>query len=110
METIICYCKDNNDLIEFESLNRGYRSDIYVAYQNNYYNLNVYDTIRLIQDFDTEYGCYGYYSIDPNLILVKEVTLKNIKMTIEKLAKQKYFDKIKPMQNKDFNTSDYFKF
>jgi hypothetical protein len=101
------YCLDNSELTEFEASSRGYRSDIFVkTIASNIYQLHVYDIIRLQQDFETEIDSYGFFGIDPNIILVKEVLLSNIKLTIIKLFAQHFFDYLKPIEQKkiDINT------
>lgn len=96
------YCKDNSELAEFEASNRGYRGDIYVKINSNQlFQLHVYNVIRLKQDFETEFELNGYFSIDPNIILVTEVKILIIKFTVEKLCAQRYFEYLKPIQNNE---------
>ncbi|NOU15926.1 MAG: hypothetical protein HOO91_00005 [Bacteroidales bacterium] len=97
MEELIIYCLDDSELMEFNSINRGFRSDIYVEINDNVFQLIVYDIVRLCQDFESELNDQGFFAVDPNLIIVKEVAVDIIKQTIDKLHKQKYFDKIKPL-------------
>lgn len=93
------YCLDNSELTEFESSSRGYRSDIYVkTMTGNIYHLYVYDITRLKQDFETEIEVYGFFGIEPNIILVEKVILNDIKLTIKKLFAQKFFDHLKPIK------------
>jgi len=93
------YCLDNSELTEFESSSRGYRSDIFViTIAGDIYQLHVYDIIRLQQDFETEIESYGFFGIEPNIILVKEVLLSNIRLTIVKLFAQKFFEYLKPIE------------
>lgn len=93
------YCLDNSELTEFESSSRGYRSDIFVkTMTGDIYQLYVYDITRLKQDFETEIEVYGFFGIESNIILVKKVILSDIKLTIEKLFAQKFFDSLKPIE------------
>lgn len=85
-----------DDLSEFESHSKGFRSDIYVQISHDYFKLYIYDLIRLTQDFETEFTLNGFFDIEPNIVLVKEVKLIYIKSTIRHLYRAKYFDKIKP--------------
>lgn len=101
MEQIEVYFLDDSDLAEFEAIQKGYRSDVYVKIVNNYFNVKVYDLIRLQQDFDDEIKSDGYYLIEPNLILVTEVNREKIKFTVCELYKQKYFNNLKPLENID---------
>lgn len=103
MEEIEVYFSDDSDLAEFEATQKGYRVDVYVKVENSYYNVRVYDLIRLKQDFDDEVESEGYYLIEPNLILVKEVNRKEIKFTVYKLYKQRYFDNLKPLEYIDIS-------
>lgn len=93
------YCIDNSELADFEASSRGYRSDVYVkTTSNQLYQLHVYDLVRLQQDFETEIELHGYFGIEPNVILVKEVTFSNIKLTVEKLIGLRFFEYLKPIQ------------
>ena len=94
MDNIKVLCIDNSELAEFEAINRGYRDDIYVKVSDRYYHLNIYDIIRLQQDFESELEYYGVFSSDPNLVIVKEVNIEEIKKLVNHLYKQKYFEQI----------------
>ncbi|WP_059051195.1 hypothetical protein [Paenibacillus senegalimassiliensis] len=106
MENLKIIFIDNTDLAEFEASNKGYRNDIYVKISNKVYNLRAYDLVRLQQDFKSELEEYGYYSIEPNLVLVKEVSRECIYLTIEKLYEQKFFEDLKPID--DYRVIDFF--
>ena len=97
MNELEIYCLNISELDECESVSRGYRSDIFVKIKNDFFRLHVYDITRLKQDFDTEISIYGYFGIEPNIILVSKVNFKHITKTIVNLYKQKYFEEIKPL-------------
>ncbi len=97
MNKIEIFCVDNNEFKEIDSIDRGYRGDIYVRFKDEYFNLNFYDITRLKQDFETEIEHYGVFSPDPNIIIVNKVNKNEIKKSIENLVKQKYFYEIKPL-------------
>lgn len=103
MEDVSIYLLDNSELAEFESISKGYRQDVYVKINSNWYNINVYDIVRLQQDFESEIEECRYYSIESNLVLVSEVSRDNIIFTVQKLVKQKYFEELKPIYNIDSN-------
>lgn len=103
MEEVLIYLLDDSELAEFESISKGYRQDVYVKINSNWYNINVYDIVRLQQDFESEIEESRYYSIESNLVLVSEVSRDNIIFTIQKLVKQKYFEELKPICNIDSN-------
>ena len=98
MEKIEVYFLDDSESAEFEAIQKGYRLDVYIKVEQRYYNVRVYDLIRLKQDFDDEVESDGYYFIEPNLILVKEVNREEIKYTVYNLYKQRYFDYLKPLE------------
>ena len=93
------YFVEDNDLINFEAISKGYRNDVYVKVNDKFYKTAVYSIVRLGQDFASESKAYGYYSIEPNLILVNDVEKKEIVYTIEKLNTQRYFDYLKPLDS-----------
>lgn len=101
MKEINIYFLYDSELTEFEAIQKGYRVDVYVKVENQYFNLKVFDIVRLQQEFQSEVSKEGYYAIEPNLILVKEVNKKEIVYTIKSLYKQKYFEEIKPVENID---------
>ncbi|MBV7269073.1 hypothetical protein [Winogradskyella luteola] len=91
------YSLYDDELMDLESLHKGYRNDIIVKVGNLFYKLNVYDMVRLKQDFEAEISEYGYFQIESNLIIVEEVTKENIKKTVKELEKQNYFEELKPI-------------
>jgi len=101
MNELEIFCSDISELKEFDSVNRGYRSDIFVKIGSDSFRLHVYDIIRLKQDFDSEISIYGYFGIEPNIILVNKVSLVYITETIVNLHKQKYFEQIKPLSKEE---------
>lgn len=58
--------------------NKGYRLDVYVGIDSDLFKINVYDIVRLQQDFESEIQNYVYYAVDPNLVIVKEVNQSEI--------------------------------
>lgn len=101
MTEIEIYFSDDSEFAEFEATQKGYRLDVYIKVEEKYFNVRVYDFIRLKQDFNDEIQSDGYYLIEPNLILVKEVNQKEIKFTVCKLHKQRYFNNLKPLEHID---------
>lgn len=103
MKVIEVYFSDDSALAEFEAIQKGYRLDVYVKIEEGYFHVRVYDLKRLKQDFNDEVESDGYYLIEPNLILVKEVNRKEIKFTIGELYEQKYFNNLRPSVNMDIS-------
>lgn len=93
------YCLDSSEQMEFESESRGFRGDIYVEIEKNIFQLNVYDIVRLKQDFEEENEEYGYFAIENNVVIVKKVNKVEIKNLIGNLIKQKYFNKVQPVDD-----------
>lgn len=96
---IYCYNKSERD--EFEASSKGYRSDVFVKINDEYYNVTIYDTVRLVQDFETENEDYGFFAIDPNIVLVRDVSTPIIKYVLKKLYDSHYFEKIKPVRKSE---------
>ncbi|MDR0490698.1 MAG: hypothetical protein LBH28_05580 [Oscillospiraceae bacterium] len=95
MQSISIYLSDNSDLAEYEAINKGYRVDVFVKVGNGFFNLRIYTLTRLQQDFETEFEADGFYSVEPNLVLVNDTNRTEIINTINQLQKQKYFEHIK---------------
>jgi threonine synthase len=95
MDELNIYFSDDSELAEYEASSRGYRTDVYIRVNNNIFNVRVYAMIRLQQDFESEIDRYGFYAIEPNLVLVKDVSKEEIITTIKKLYEQKYFEELK---------------
>ncbi|MFC9711765.1 hypothetical protein ACFTRD_26840 [Paenibacillus sp. NPDC056933] len=97
---------EDTELAEYEAISKGYRNDVIVSVADTFYHVYVYNVVRLQQDFESELEDYGYYSIEPNLVLVKEVSRENIHLTVKALYEQKYFDSLKPIDKS--GVGDYF--
>lgn len=104
MDNFKVYCLDNSEVSHYEAEAKGYRGDIFVLIDQDYFNLYFYDPIRIVQDFESEYSHYGFFSIEPNLILVKNVNAEAIINTITMLIKATtFFEKIKPIETLSSN-------
>ena len=99
MNELNIYFTDDSELAEYEATSRGYRIDVFVKIDNNFYNVRVYTMIRLRQNFDSDMKTYGLCLSEPNMILVNDSNRNEIIETIKKIYKQKYFDEIKPVEN-----------
>lgn len=97
MDQIQIYVTDNSECLEFEAESRGCRFDVYVKFSDELFSIKIYDIVRLTQDFESEVASKGFYSVDPNVVLVPSVTNTHICTTVMSLAKQKYFSQIKPL-------------
>ncbi|MGO4733736.1 hypothetical protein [Paenibacillus sp. 2KB_22] len=106
MDEIKVYFLEDTELAEYEAISKGYRNDVIVTVSDIIYRVYVYDIVRLQQDFESELENYGYYSIEPNLVLVREVSKENIQLTIKALYEQKYFENLKPIDKSSIG--DFF--
>ena len=107
MESLSIFFSADTEVTEYEAINKGYRIDVYVKIDENVYNLSVYTLVRLQQDFETEWETYGFYSPDPNIVLVRETKKNEIINTVNILFRQKFFEKIKPLDS--INVSEMVK-
>ncbi|TCZ79375.1 hypothetical protein E0485_05805 [Paenibacillus albiflavus] len=109
MKSYSLYYFDDSEHSNWEAESKGYRNDVFVKFQDEVFRLHVYDHVRLIQDFEEEIKQYGYYQIEPNLILVQTVNEKEIIKTINNLIRTDYFQKIKPMEKEEIGTKNLIK-
>ncbi len=66
---------------------------------NRQYRVAFYDAVRLKQTLDdyAEQGQVHY--AEPNLVLLTEVSTANVRRAVAELARDGYFDQIKPTQS-----------
>lgn len=93
MDLEIIY-ENDTELAEFEAFNRGYREDVIVIINNKKYKVYIISMVRLQQDFEKELQDSGYYMAEPNMILVNDVTKKEIEYTIMEMYKCKFFERL----------------
>ena len=96
MNEISIYFFEDNELTEFMFQEKEYRTDVIVKIGNNYFNPDVITPHRLMIDFKCMIENVGFYECDPCLILVEDLSKKNIIETILKLNDAGYFLKLKP--------------
>lgn len=89
--------EDDTELAEYEALNKGYRGDIIVIIGEKKYKVYIVSMLRLQQDFETEQEESGYYLSEPNTIVVKETSKKEIEDIIMQMYKCKYFQRLDNM-------------
>ncbi|GGI17965.1 hypothetical protein [Gottfriedia solisilvae] len=97
MKKISIYFSDDSELAEYESVSKEYRNDIFVDVSGEVFNIRAYTILRLQQDFETEIEDEGYFSVEPNLVLVSDTSRQSICQIIRKLYEQKYFNELKPI-------------
>jgi len=107
MNNTYIFFGDTSKVAEFEAFNKGFRRDVFIQIDFKIFNPVFYDIIRIVEDFEQEYATYGYYDIEPNLILLKDVTTKSIIETSLKLIQQKFFDGLGFYTGNDFDKSNF---
>lgn len=91
MEKVKIIYGEDTEINEFEAYERGYRLDVEVEVDGKRYNVFIISIIRLQQDVESEILNYGFYVPEINMIIVNEVTKKEIEKTVEELYKRGYF-------------------
>lgn len=86
--------EEDTELAEYEALSKGYRADVAVVIGNKKYKVYIISMIRLQQDFEMEHQDSGYYMVEPNTLIVKEVTKKEIEYVVSEMYKCKYFERL----------------
>lgn len=89
------YVEDNTEITNLLYKTKGYRRDVYVKYNNKFYKMTVFSFTCLKQHLKNQYELLGTYRLEPNSIIVKNVSMKNIVPTILDEAKYHYFDRRK---------------
>lgn len=87
--------QNEGERFEFDSMNKGYREDVYVYLDNKKYKLSIYTITRLNQDFEMEIKEYGFFQMPVNLILVEDISKDIINNTIKELQKRDFFKGMK---------------
>jgi len=86
--------EDDTELAEYEAFMKGYRTDVTVVLGDKNYKVYIISMLRLQQDFEVEHKASGFYMAEPNTLIVKEVTKKEIEYVISELFNSKYFERI----------------
>jgi hypothetical protein len=82
---------------QFEARSKGYLSDVLVKQADgSTYSVVFYDCTRLAQDLEYEVSTGRMCVADLGMIVLPEVTVANMKAAIERLAKEGYFDGLRP--------------
>ncbi|QVK19267.1 hypothetical protein KHQ81_06085 [Mycoplasmatota bacterium] len=101
MNEIEIYLLDNSEEEEGYWMQKGRRPYIIVKIDNNYYNLIAYDYEEFYRESKETIQDSGYFCIEPNLILVKELTNEGIILAILHIYNNyhptyDFFGKLKP--------------
>lgn len=101
MVRVSIYLSNGSEGIESESISKGFRTDIYVKINKKIFNVRAYTLKRLEQDYNSELDWNGFFSIEPNLILVEDTSKEKIIFVINKLHEQGYFHELKNIEEID---------
>lgn len=102
------YISNDDELVENDILEKGWRGDILVRINKSFYNPTVITLSRLSEEFNNAIAENNVYEIDPSLVLVKQTNIKTIVETLIYLINNGYFLNIKPINLEKF-LSDYDK-
>jgi hypothetical protein len=91
------YFSEDNELSELACLDKESRPDIYVRLQGSLYNVHALTIHRLIQEYEWSINMNGFYTVEPNLVLVQETSKKVILRTLDYLYEEGYFERVKPV-------------
>jgi hypothetical protein len=81
-----------------EAQARGYRSHVAVEFADGErYSVVFYDPVRLQQDLHEEIRAGSTCIAEPGLIVIAEVTLENMRLAVDRLVREGYFEALRPM-------------
>ena len=84
-----------------------FRSYIFVKIDNLFYRISIYNITRLSQEFLHDIEEFGFYGIDNNIVLVREVEKEIIFQTVEYLTKRNYFEVLLPINPDEYMLHEY---
>lgn len=67
-----------------EAYEKGYRDDLVLENEGHFYRLKIYDSISFRQEVQREVSYSGYSVLEPNLIILNEVTRNEIENVLKK--------------------------
>ena len=86
-----------------QSEQKGYKWDVFVKKDNNFYRISAFTPARLQQEIEMSEEYSDYYDIDINLVIIKEVTNEEIIRTMCHLEDDYFFEQLLPLeQNEDW--------
>ncbi len=84
-----------DDLYQLEVSAKGYLTDVVVQFlDGTAYSLYFTDITRLQQDFQSEIEGKNNFFAEPNMVVLSKVTPQEIKIAIEKLLAQGFFEEL----------------
>ena len=67
-----------------EAYEKGRRDDLVLENEGHFYRLKIYGSISFRQEVQREVSYYGYSVLEPNLIILNEVTRNEIENVLKK--------------------------
>ncbi len=92
------FVEDNSIVRQEEAMQKDNRHDVYVKKGEDYYKICIMGKTSLFQEINDCFEANEPYDIEPNLIIVNEVTNQCIIENIIFLNYNHFFDFIKPCQ------------
>jgi len=91
---------DFDEREEMECRDRGYRSHVSVELASGeQFPVVFYDAVRLQQDLTVEVSSGTPFIAEPGLIVLPEVTRKNMEVAVCRLAEEGFFDSLRPVSH-----------
>lgn len=83
---------------EYEMPAKGYIEGISIVFgDGSQFRVSFYDPVRLRQDLESGAEWRQPFFAEPGLIVVPEVTVEAIRCAVEALAREGFFDALKPI-------------
>ena len=86
--------ENDTELAEFEAFYKEYRRDVVVEIKQKKYRIHVTTITRLAQDYEQETKSGGFFLVEPNIVIVDEVTKNRIEKTVAYLAERNFFEEL----------------
>ena len=67
-----------------EAYEKGRRDDLVLENEGHFYRLRIYDSVSFRQEVQCDVSYYGCSVLEPNLIILKEVTRNEIEKVLKK--------------------------
>ena len=67
-----------------EAYEKGRRDDLVLENEGHFYRLKIYDSVSFRQEVQCDVSYYGCSVLEPNLIILKEVTRNEIEKVLKK--------------------------
>ena len=84
-----------------EACEKGYRDDLVLENEGHFYRLKIYGSISFRQEVQREVSYYGYSVLEPNLIILKEVTRNEIENVLKKEITSEFLSMMKEYEVKN---------